>query len=84
MEKLCLRCGTKFPAILIYCQATLLLLVWTSVRKPLSGSIIKIAFVRNVLGISGTRSMLLMFLRFTVKTDRVSWNGLKNYCGAKG
>ena len=84
MEKLCLRCGTKFSGNIDLLSGDLLLLVWTSVRKPLSGSIIKIAFVRNVLGISGTRSMLLMFLRFTVKTDRVSWNGLKNYCGAKG
>lgn len=84
MEKLCSRCGTKFVAISIYCRATLQLLAWTSIRKPLSGSIIRIAFVRNVSGVFGTRSMLSTFLRFIVKIDRVSWNGLKNYCGAKG
>ena len=51
---------------------------------PVKESIIRIAFVRNVSGIFGTRSMLSTFLRFIVKIDRVSWNGLKNYCGAKG
>ena len=84
MEKLCSRCGTKFVGNIDLLSGDFAAMAWTSIRKPLSGSIIRIAFVRNVSGIFGTRSMLSTFLRFTVKIDRVSWNGLKNYCGAKG
>lgn len=84
MEKLCLRCGAKFSDDIDLLSGDFAATGLDRYQKTFIKVCYKIVFVRNVSGISGIRSMLSMFLLFTVKTDRISWNGLRNYYGAKG